>query len=358
MVRLHDMKKILQLTRGGQVAAATTMVQELLGKKSATRSMESDVLATGHNPTPTQSEAKSRSFKSAGHAPGGQFLAKSYRNAQGARAYRLYLPPGYDTRHALPLIVMLHGCTQSAEDFAAGTQMNLLAERQAFAVVYPEQSSAANQSKCWNWFKPEDQQRDRGEPAIIAGITREIIRDYPIDPARVYVAGLSAGGAQAAVMGQCYPDLYAAVGVHSGLACGAAHDMPSAFRAMQNGNRDAVRHRTFSGQQPRIVPTISFHGSRDSTVHPSNGEQVIEQAESASPTRLTRMEERGQAAGGRDYRRTLISDTSGRVLFEQWVIGGAGHAWAGGSPAGSYTDPKGPDASGEMVRFFLEHVRS
>jgi poly(hydroxyalkanoate) depolymerase family esterase len=287
-----------------------------------------------------------------------KFIAGSYRNQAGSRAYKLYVPSGHHGQ-TLPLVVMLHGCTQSPDDFAAGTGMNALAEEHPCFVAYPAQASSANAQRCWNWFNPADQQREQGEPSLIAGITRRLMRDYSVDPQRVYVAGLSAGGAAAAIMGVTYPDLYAAVGVHSGLAYGAASDLPSAFAAMQQGGT-AVAH-GFSGvpdgEQQRIMPTIVFHGDRDGTVHPCNGDRVIAQARGAAAAGLqaTATVQRGQVPGGRAYRRTLHADARGRAILEQWVIHGAGHAWSGGSSAGSYTDPQGPDAAREMLRFFLEH---
>ena len=289
---------------------------------------------------------------------GAKFLAGSYSNQAGSRAYKLYVPSTYDGQ-TLPLVVMLHGCTQSPDDFAAGTRMNKLAEEHGCLVAYPAQSASANISKCWNWFKAEDQQRDGGEPSLIAGITRQIMAEYPVDPQRVYIAGLSAGGAAAAVMATTYPDLYAAVGVHSGLAAGAAKDMPSAFAAMQGGATTAPLHsyRGTAGAEGRMVPTIVFHGDQDRTVNPRNGDQVIAQARSAATAGLqaTATAQQGQAGGGRSYRRATHADAAGQAMLEHWVIQGAGHAWAGGSPAGSYTDPQGPDASREMLRFFLEH---
>jgi poly(hydroxyalkanoate) depolymerase family esterase len=280
---------------------------------------------------------------------GARFEEKTFANEAGSRAYKLYIPSGY-TGQPVPLVVMLHGCTQSPDDFAAGTQMNELAEEQTFLVAYPAQAQSANVSKCWNWFNAGDQQRDRGEPSLIAGITRQIMRDFSVEPGRVYVAGLSAGGAAAAIMGSAYPDLYAAVGVHSGLACGAARDMPSAFAAMRQGG---APHHSGAGQP---VPTIVFHGDRDMTVNPVNGDQVIAQSKAGSDLRST--VSRGQAPGGISYTRTVECDDSGHPMLEHWVLHGAGHAWSGGSPTGSYTEPQGPDASREMMRFFLEHPKS
>jgi poly(hydroxyalkanoate) depolymerase family esterase len=276
-----------------------------------------------------------------------RFIAGTFSNAAGSRTYKLFIPSRSQGQQ-LPLIVMLHGCTQSPDDFAAGTRMNFMAEEQNCFVVYPEQPSGANQSKCWNWFRTGDQRRGGGEPSMIAGITRQIMRDHAIDPKRVYVAGLSAGGAAAAIMGATYPDLYAAVGVHSGLACGAASDLPSAFAAMrQGGGSKAIADGKTS------VPTIVFHGDRDTTVHPKNGDQIIEQ--SAGVTRPTTKVLRGRVPHGHAYTRTVLTDAGGSAISEHWNIDGAGHAWSGGSPAGSYTDPQGPDATREMLRFFLEH---
>ncbi len=288
---------------------------------------------------------------------GAAFVACTFSNQVGSRPYKLYVPSGYRGQ-SVPLIVMLHGCTQSPDDFAAGTRMNAAAEEHTCLVAYPGQTSAANMQKCWNWFSAADQQRDAGEPSLIAGITHEVMRDYAIDPRRVYIAGLSAGGAAAAIMGDAYPDLYAAIGVHSGLACGAARDMPSAFAAMRGNGGPAPRNgRTGpAGSKRRVVPAIVFHGDKDTTVNPRNADSVV--AQSGQGALLTRRVEKGQVADGFAYSRILHAGASGETIVEQWVIHGAGHAWSGGSSAGSYTLPKGPDATGEMVRFFLEHPLS
>jgi poly(hydroxyalkanoate) depolymerase family esterase len=282
---------------------------------------------------------------------GARFIEGTYSNPAGSRAYRLFIPSRYQGQ-PLPLVVMLHGCTQSPDDFAAGTRMNFIAEEQTCFVVYPAQRSEANQAKCWNWFRTADQQRGRGEPSLIAGITRQIMRDYSVDPKRVYVGGLSAGAAAAAIMGATYQDLYAAIGVHSGLACGTASDLSSAFVAMRQGGLAASSGSDNLSDGP-TVPTIVFHGDRDVTVHPSNGDHILEQ--SMRTTRTQKKVHRGRVPGGRAYTRTIHTDASGRGIFEHWNIHGAGHAWSGGSPAGSYTDPRGPDATREMLRFFLGH---
>jgi poly(hydroxyalkanoate) depolymerase family esterase len=288
---------------------------------------------------------------------GGKFIEAVYANAAGSRAYKLYIPSHYQGQ-ALPLIVMLHGGTQTPDDFAAGTRMNMIAEEQTCLVVYPTQPVHANPAKCWNWFRASDQRRDRGEPCLIAGITRQVMQDYSVDAHRVYIAGLSAGAAAAAVMGAMYPDLYAASGMHSGLACGVADDLISAFIAMRQGDSG---YSSASGgaadiledRQP-LVPTIVFHGDRDNIVHPRNADHVI--SCSLRGSKWQTKVDRGHVPNGHAYTRTIHTDANGRAMLEQWCIHGAGHAWSGGSSAGSYTDPRGPDAAREMLRFFRDHV--
>jgi poly(hydroxyalkanoate) depolymerase family esterase len=339
-----ELLEATQLTRAGRLVEATAAIQRAL-RQPGRREPEND-LASGRIIDAEFSRVdEARAEKREHDGQPGQFITASFSNHAGTRPYKLYIPTRY-AGEPLPMIVMLHGCTQTPDDFAAGTRMNALAEERGCFVLYPAQTRAANRSRCWNWFKRADQRRDKGEPAILAGLTRDCMRRYAIDPRRVYVAGLSAGGAMAAVLAAAYPDLYAALGVHSGLAVGSAHDVQSAFAAMQGApaSRSAVRKRP-----PRSVPLILFHGDRDTTVHPSNGEQVI--LDSVQPAPASSVEQ-GQVPGGHAYTRTVQRDSAGRIVLEHWLVHGAGHAWSGGSPDASYTDPRGPDAAQAMLRFF------
>ncbi|MFN2556318.1 MAG: PHB depolymerase family esterase [Nitriliruptorales bacterium] len=306
---------------------------------------------TSTSPTPPDLE-------SAAAEVGGLFVTASYTNVYGTRGYKLYVPSGY-TGHAVPLIIMLHGGTQSAVDFAAGTRMNEFAERNTFLVAYPEQPASANAARCWNWFQAANQDRAAGEPSLIAGITRKIMSDFEVDARRVYVAGFSAGGAMAMIMASTYADLYAAVGVHSGLAYGAAHDLPSAFAAMKQGKP----HRALATSD--VIPLIVFHGDGDHVVDRVNADCILDdwsraasnnQHKPASQKREPRVE-RGQVVSGREYTRFSFHDGVGKPSMELWIVHDAGHAWSGGSSAGSYTDPQGPDASAQLVRFFAEHPK-
>ncbi len=330
--RYRDIVAATNLTRAGNLTDATTLLQASLSGAGATVSTQATVVRDAPN-----------------GATRGHFLTKTFNNSFGARSYKLYVPSSYDGQ-ALPLIVMLHGCTQSAADFATGTRMNELAEERNFLVAYPEQPASANPRKCWNWFLRTQQTRDFGEPSIVAGITRQVMSAYAIDSQRVYVAGLSAGGAAAAVLGTTYPDIYAAVGVHSGIAYGLAKDVDSAFAVMKRGPSAAKSPVQPANGVP--IPTIVFHGDRDRTVNKVNGDRFAEALD--SPEYAKRVEP-GHVAGSRAYTKTSYLDANGREVLEQWDIHDAGHAWSGGSPAGSYTDAAGPDASREMVRFFLSH---
>jgi poly(hydroxyalkanoate) depolymerase family esterase len=283
---------------------------------------------------------------------GAQFLTRSFSNAAGTRNYRLYVP-ARAAEGSRALMVMLHGCKQNPDDFAAGTGMNALAEEHGFLVVYPEQPGSANQMSCWNWFEPKDQRREAGEPSIIAGITKQIAAEFDVDSTKIFVAGLSAGGAMAVIMGATYPDLFSAVGVHSGLPYEAAKDVPGAFMAMRGDNGMGMLRSTARAPATAENPvrTIIFHGDADQTVHPSNADRIVAALNPGAQDAAEHT--RPGTAEGRAYTQRVILDGAGNQVGEHWVIKGAGHAWSGGNPAGSYTDPSGPDASREMVRFFM-----
>lgn len=366
-----DMFEALRLTRAGKLREALALLQgadplsppdqsraerhPVLGKRGAVVDLVPPVdpegpwkAAPANDAAPDPHEPADRQRAPSPAAPSFQF--HTLRSQSGSRRYKLYIPAGCHEQ-VLPLVVMLHGCNQSPDDFAAGTRMNELAEERLFFVAYPEQPKSANPQKCWNWFNEGDQGRGSGEPRLIADLTRQIMLDHAVDPHRVYIAGLSAGGATAAIMGATYPDLYAAVGIHSGLACGAASDIPGAFAAMRQGA--SPPHGVT--ENVRLVPTIVFHGDRDTTVNPVNSDQVIAQATAGLDDPATVFRE--ASADGTRVTRIVRKNASGRSMAEQWVVHGLGHAWSGGSPQGAFTDPRGPDASREFLRFFLQHRR-
>jgi len=390
--QLEAMAEATRLTRRGRLVEATALIQQTLATSAMNRRgpdapgpeepsggappryPDSPPLLVAHGGPPLTGVHSGwprlrRAFRSRGASgpdlmhqagapaaqrPAGGFETFSYTNSSGTRTYRLYVPGGH-TGAPMPLVVMLHGGTQDAATFAAATGMNALAEREEFLVAYPEQARSANAGRYWNWFVPGHQRRDAGEPSLIAGITSEVIARYGVDAARVYVAGFSAGGAMAAVMAAVYPDLYAAVGVHSGLAYGSAADVVSAFAAMKNGPARPAR----PPAHPR--PLIVFHGDRDATVDHANAASLIDHVLTAgSPSRSPATEPAavttsGQVPGGQAYTRTCYQDPAEAPLAECWIVHQGGHGWSGGAPQGSYTNPHGPDASAEFIRFFDEH---
>lgn len=274
-----------------------------------------------------------------------------FRNEAGERPYALFVPPG-PSDEPRPLLLMLHGCRQTARSFARATRMNHWAARAGCIVVYPEQSSRANGSMCWNWFSEADQHRGAGEPAILAGLVEDIAGRFAVRRDAIFAAGLSAGAAEAAILGAAYPDLFAAIGVHSGLACGAASDLVSALVAMRRGGEDrGPALRSADGSSPRAPRAIVFHGDRDQTVHPLNGDQVVAQVLNGAAHRT--LVARGAVAGGHDWTCSRHVDDAGRVLAESWTIHGGGHAWSGGAAGEPFSDPMGPDASEAMLAFFL-----
>lgn len=344
------MRRALEQTRANDPAAATAIIQEALGGKAAN-------LQAGTAPAQPQAPAANpfasllrdgclpcaggglmqglnlpRTPSNAGiEVPdGATYESRHYSGPAGSRNYTLYVPTPRPEGFR-GVILMLHGCTQSPDDFARGTRMNQAAEEAGYIVAYPEQSRAHNMQSCWNWFRPEDQARGQGEPEILASIARALLAEFNLPHNRAFVAGLSAGGAMAAIMADTYPDLFAAAGVHSGLPSGAASDVISAFAAMRGDSNARPR--------PLKTPLIVFHGMADATVAPINGNRLV--PGTGIETRHT--------ANGRNWSRLIDADGS-----ELWRVEQAGHAWFGGDPAGSYADPLGPDASAEMVRFFAQ----
>ena len=366
----RTMNEAMELMRAGDLHAATRAILRRLGAGE----MPNDAAPDFMNPGAANAEGahiiegtyrveseSSEPENVARHARGeeaGAFKEHRFACEAGEIRYKLFIPVGLEDR-AAPLVVMLHGCTQSPDDFARGTRMNALAQEHGYVIAYPAQSKRRNASRCWNWFRSADQQRDgKGEAALVAALTNHLVKTHGLDGRRVYAAGLSAGGAMAAVLAGAYPDVFAAIGVHSGLPVGAAHDLPSAFAAMAKGA--VLAQRRGRNWVDHGVPAIVFHGDRDATVDPCNGGAIVSQATmtgsatSLDDRGLHATSEEGSVPGGRTYARTIYRDKVGTVLAEQWIVHGGGHAWFGGDIAGSYTDPSGPDASREMLRFFSQ----
>ena len=343
----NSMAEATRLMQSGNLQAATAAIQAALGGAAVpARADDLNVIDVEAHEVGRAAPARKPSEPAVKPGPAGQFISGSHsEGTAGSRDYKLYIPPASFTE-PLPLVVMLHGCTQNPDDFAAGTGMNDAALKRGFYVLYPAQTQHANSSRCWNWFKHNHQKRGRGEPALLAGMTKDVMARYNIDPKRVYVAGLSAGGAMAAILGDAYPDLFAAVGVHSGLATGSATNVQTALSAMQTGPAPTAARTTAS------PPTIVFHGDKDATVNPVNGEQVLAASAGAHKPET----KRAKSANGRDYTQRVYKEAGGRVVAEHWAVHGAGHAWSGGSARGSYTDSTGPDASEEMMRFFMANT--
>ena len=375
-----------QMTRSGHLMDATRLIQQALAgtvpaAANDAQVMDQDVIDVEARdvtprPAPTPASAQPAAHPTQAPAepatarPAGHFIQDEFVFAGATYLYRLYVPAvtptGDGTPTALPLVVLLHGCTQNALDFATGTAMNALADERGCLVLYPQQTAKGNAQLCWNWFEPGHQVAGRGEPGMIAALTRHILGQPAghyqnagqpqgvADASRVYIAGLSAGGAMAAVVAGLYPDLFAALGVHSGLPSGAAHDMMSAFMAMGRGA---------PGTSAAALPTIVFHGSADKTVHPVNGDSISHAAAAALDDAGVALVQSHDApdvgqASGKSVKRTRHSDAQGTPFVEQWRVAASPHAWSGGDAAGSYTDPDGPSASRAMLEFFLQHRKT
>lgn len=311
-------------------------------------------------------------------AKAGDWVSGSASNASGSRNYVLWVPSGYDKRKSSPLVMMLHGCMQKPEDLAAISGMNLVADKNNFLVVYPEQTKEANPLRCWNWFDAKHQARDSAEPALLAAIVQQVGTTYKVDPARVYVAGISAGAAMAVVMGATYPDLFSGIGVMAGLAFKSATTVETGLAAMKQGGPDPKQQGLLAfkamgdsvrDKSIRRLPVIVFHGDADPYLNPVNADQVIAQwaktndylddgqdndSVKSEPARTIE----GSVPAGYSYLRYVYGDRAGRLLLEKWIVKGLGHAWSGSPAAAPFADPKGPDASAEMWRFFAEATLS
>jgi len=267
---------------------------------------------------------------------------------------------------------MMHGCTQSAADFAAGTQMNLVAEEHNLIVVYPQQVRKNNSLYCWNWFDLANQSRDHGEPAVIIGIVQDILQNtaqWTIDTARIYVAGISAGAAMSVILGATYPDIFAAIGIHSGLEYQALKSHHGALTISKRGGPDPLQQGQAAyeamGSYARIVPTIVFHGTKDTVINITNGDQVVQQwmqtdmlashdtyvADFNAPATATTY----KIPTGYAYTVYTWQNSRGKTIQEYWKVNGLGHAWSGGNSSGSYTDSRGPSASEALYAFFMHH---
>ena len=353
-MKLFTVGALRPATDNARLSAATALVQRTLAQHGLAPPPEyGNAMQAPKMPRLDDVLARCRGPLSKASAPhetlqeGAHFKQETYSCKAGSRSFRTYIPASA-AKGVTGVVVMLHGCTQTPEDFAKGTGMNVLAERHRFVVVYPAQSRGDNAQSCWNWFSRGDQQRGRGEPAILAGITAQVCAEHRVARDRTFIAGLSAGAAMAVILGETYPNVFAAVGAHSGLPFGAARDIASAFAAMAGTAIDAPR----SVQTGKRVRTIVFHGTADATVHPSNGDSIARRALHTASGQSIETTEQGKAAG-RSFQRVISSAPGGTSILEHWTVTGLGHAWSGGQPAGSYTDPTGPDASGEMIRFFF-----
>jgi poly(hydroxyalkanoate) depolymerase family esterase len=357
---MEAMRQATQLVRKRGPIAATRFIQGLLHphRPRAPGDIDPTAEVVDRVSTPeTSAPPKPWVLPSAS----GQFLDQRFSGHAGTRNFKLYIPSG-NTDAALPVLVMLHGCTQNPDDFATGTRANRWADRKGCLVVYPEQIQRANAHRCWNWFRPLDQQAGLGEPAIITGIVRQVIAEHRVDTRRVYIAGMSAGGAMAAIMAREYPELFSGVAVHSGLPAGAAYDVASALSVMKSGQPSAASTVVPVPVAGRAVPLIAFHGDADKTVHPANGERLVKNA--VETYRLLNpdspLQKKDQAidatVGSHAIHRTRYATSNGVGVIEHWVIRGAGHAWSGGDSAGSFADARGPDATAMMLDFFEQHI--
>jgi poly(hydroxyalkanoate) depolymerase family esterase len=307
------------------------------------------------------------------------WIAGTARAAGGSRNFKLWVPAtlgkneNKNKDRAWPLVMLLHGCTHDAEDMAAISGMNAVADANRFLVVYPEQSRMANLLKCWKWFNPKHQMRDAGEPSILAAVVEQVCSSHNVDRDRVYVAGVSAGGAMASILAATYGDIFAGAAIFAGAEFKAATSFSEALAAMTRGGPDPVRQGQLAFEAMRSglarknrrrMPVIVFHGTADNRVHPINADQAITQWSKTNECLAAQHAENGfrltetvidaKEPDGYPYRKHIYVDSDARVLMEKWLVEGLGHAWSGSPKPSKYGDPKGPKASAEIWRFFSE----
>lgn len=305
-------------------------------------------------------------------AYGGTWMNGTAKSSAGAIDYKLWVPTLYRKDKPAPLVLMLHGCMQNAEELAALSGMNELADKENFLVVYPQQTASANPLRCWNWFDPKNQERDVGEPSLIAAAVRDVRVSHSVDAKRIYVVGISAGGAMAAVMATAYSESFAAIGVIAGPEYKAATSVEGGLAAMKVGGPDPNQQGLAAYQAiqkgattKKRVPLINFQGSKDPYVNPVNSDQLIAQwaqtndllddgKDNDSVTAKSSTETKGAVPNGYSYTKYSYRDTKGRLLMERWIVEGLGHAWPGSTATNRFADAKGPDATAEIWRFFRE----
>jgi poly(hydroxyalkanoate) depolymerase family esterase len=281
-----------------------------------------------------------------------------------ARGYQLYFPTGYRQDERLPLVVMLHGCKQDAESFAASTRFNGLADRDRYLVLYPEQPRRANPYRCWNWFDPSSH-KGNGEVAIIAGMVSKVAAEQNVDSSRVYLAGLSAGGALASALASCHAEMFAACAIHSGMMFQAASSPAAALPAMRDGSQRSPNQAgedayELSGSKVHSMPVLVIQGDADETVHPINAKQIVAQFLAMNKDALARntpprTTEKSDGSGYRYETRDYGAEVS--PVLRHITVKGMGHGWSGGNANYPYNDARGPNASEMILEFFALHRR-
>ena len=301
---------------------------------------------------------------------GGSWVTATAKTSTGSLDYKVWVPADYRKTKPAPLVLMLHGCLQGPEDLAALSQMNSLADKETFLVVYPQQTAAANALRCWNWFDPKHQDRGAGEPSLIAAAINDVRASYRVREQQIYVVGISAGGAMAVLMAAAYPEIFAAVGVIAAPEYKAASTVQGGLAAMKNGGPDPTQQglaayqamQKSGARKKKRIPLMDIQGTKDPYVNPINSDQLVAQwvqtndllddgKDNDSITKSPVTAE-GAVPNGYSYTKYSYRDRKGHVVVEKLVVNGLGHAWSGSTTANQFADAKGPDATMEIWRFF------